>query len=1505
MDSGQIAKDSERNNTVTANLVLKIPVLNSATASRGKGNIIYDTNTNSILVSDGIGWSPAGAPVSLGGDVTGPLGANLITSLQSVPVHTPLVPNPQEVLTFDGAEWTSLPITGALPLALQSITTVSNTMIAGDMLYAVASNTYAKTGTSALGRGFLSYTTQGQQQTALGLTIGGTVQAHSTILDSVVTTAATTDQMIVSSAGIYTNVNTNAYGRSLLAETSQAALLTTLDVVEGRSALTTITSVPVVSSSGVLGESGVFIDAFNNITGVNNITFSGANSVTAAEFSQLSTLGATTISSSQWGYLGSMDQPVDSVSTPTFASLTLNGIINMSNNKIQNVTDPTLSQDAATKQYVDTVASTGAPPLASATYATDSVLPNAPVYSYPTLTSTAGAGVALVIDGHVMTLTDETNAVRVLVKDESTSSNNGVYVLTSYGGGASAWQLTRSSDFDNTSLPIPAGTSIFVDIVAGLSNSATTWAVGAVILTFASPVTFVQIGGVPTYSAGAGIDSTSLIGGTIALINPVATATGGTGANFSVNTGNVVVTGNATMTATKVAPSGAFVGTTDIQAISNKTFTLSTITDPTNTVRATQLATTGADVVLSAGAPGATGQVLTLTSPTAAIWTALPVILSPSRTLFVYQGASNVSPNYSTLTAAVTAAIALVPTSTNWVKIEMFPGIFSETTPLYIPPFISLTGLVSAQSDVIVRPAAPAAIGAVLQSKGNVRVSGIVINGADGAGGYSSIGFNSYYDVTSAGTTDFLSAVTVRNCTTSGFNVAGNPVTPTQYSKILICKNCSYQITAFPFTTTIAGYDVSFGGVLSGTDTNASGYFSGGVNNLTYGYRVDGDFSTIDVNIIQASGCVNGASVGGTVISTSQGLYPLFRVNGANFGLISTSGLLVNSKSVIKVNDFKISDDTGQFPNQKHIVITNSPAASDPNYISAMYIDARTDLVTLSVSGTPSTFVGVNLNETPGIPKNLFLCGANVGFTTNPASFTAGGGAPSNLGMVVLSYNSGSATYTNLTSRVKSLSANPAVINLATTIQIDLASAPAIIDGVVPSSGVTTVLVKDGSVANPNVSGYSIDNGIYVWNGAGNPMTRYAPYATGTQYTDKTWFNIGDGSGAVTSGVVNYSSRWKLQGATSLGPVVNTGNITFGTTLLNFLTSSAQPFPTSPANGDILYIGSAGSIKFPHIYITLSALLTTTSTAYPSTAVLVWEYYTGAGWVDLSLMSISDTPPYNNYGNETFGYGDVIIPPNTSDEFAYQFGPISNNWAAIPVNGIPGYWIRVRVIDAANIVQLPVIAQILLGTNRTEINEDGFVVYYGDARPIVGEILAMNRLYGTGTTGEVAPTAVRQICSASPVISFLCPNAYWGPGVVTAACFTLAPPETIDSSSPLKLYLNVSHDASTGTQNSVWQVDYAFIYNGGGVLSINSGTGTFGTRSSGPITFPISATAGEVLFWSFSLDIAGLIPNGAVIWFKLSRLGTSVSDTYTGPVYLSNVHFEHSIWAIGKSYLLL
>jgi hypothetical protein len=163
------------------------------------------------------------------------------------------------------------------------------------------------------------------------------------------------------------------------------------------------------------------------------------------------------------------------------ALATATGNYSMGSNKLTNLAEPTDAQDAATKYYVDSVAQ-GLDVKASVRAAT-----TAPI----TLSSALENGDTL--DGVTLATGD-----RVLVKNQSTASENGIYVVKASGAPDRA--LDANSDAD-----ITAGMFTFVE--QGTTNGDTGW-----VLTTNGPITlgttslvFTQFSGTGTYSASNGV----------------------------------------------------------------------------------------------------------------------------------------------------------------------------------------------------------------------------------------------------------------------------------------------------------------------------------------------------------------------------------------------------------------------------------------------------------------------------------------------------------------------------------------------------------------------------------------------------------------------------------------------------------------------------------------------------------------------------------------------------------------------------------------------------------------------------------------------------------------------------------------------------------------------------------------------------------------------------------------------------------------------------------------
>jgi len=170
------------------------------------------------------------------------------------------------------------------------------------------------------------------------------------------------------------------------------------------------------------------------------------------------------------------------------------GDVDVNSSKIINVTDPTADQHAATKAYVDSVAN-GLDVKDSVRLATASALA-AVTYNNGNGTLTADANGALSVDGAAVVADD-----RLLIKDQASAVQNGIYKVTATGGAGAAFVLTRTPDADTAS-ELTGGTFFFVE--EGTANADNGYvATHNGTPTFGSTnITFVQFSGAGQISAG-------------------------------------------------------------------------------------------------------------------------------------------------------------------------------------------------------------------------------------------------------------------------------------------------------------------------------------------------------------------------------------------------------------------------------------------------------------------------------------------------------------------------------------------------------------------------------------------------------------------------------------------------------------------------------------------------------------------------------------------------------------------------------------------------------------------------------------------------------------------------------------------------------------------------------------------------------------------------------------------------------------------------------------------
>lgn len=190
------------------------------------------------------------------------------------------------------------------------------------------------------------------------------------------------------------------------------------------------------------------------------------------------------------------------------SEFTLNSIgsptadVSLASYKITNLASPTSANDAANKAYVDNITAGlnfHAPAQVATTTNLSATYSNGTSGVGATLTSTSDG--TLIIDGYTPSVSD-----RVLVKNQSTGLQNGIYTVANTGGPTNTWVLIRATDADNS----PAGEVAYGDFIF-VQNGSTNAGYGYTLNTTGTitigttSISYVQFNAGQTVIAGNGL----------------------------------------------------------------------------------------------------------------------------------------------------------------------------------------------------------------------------------------------------------------------------------------------------------------------------------------------------------------------------------------------------------------------------------------------------------------------------------------------------------------------------------------------------------------------------------------------------------------------------------------------------------------------------------------------------------------------------------------------------------------------------------------------------------------------------------------------------------------------------------------------------------------------------------------------------------------------------------------------------------------------------------------
>ena len=287
---------------------------------------------------------------------------------------------------------------------------------------------------------------------------------------------------------------------------------------------------------------------------------------------------------------------------------------------------------------------------------------------------------------------------------------------------------------------------------------------------------------------------------------------------------------------------------------------------------------------------------------------------------------------------------------------------------------------------------------------------------------------------------------------------------------------------------------------------------------------------------------------------------------------------------------------------------------------------------------------------------------------------------------------------------------------------------------------------------------------------------------------------------------------------------------------------------------------------------------------------IVFEYYNGSVWKAFNHMVTDSNAPYSSHSNTKL---------ELAGSYQIRYSVLmKRDWVKTIIDEKSRFWIRMRV--DSTITQSFTIDHLKLHTSRTEINSNGFLEYFGNARPV--KVMYIN--YGSFHAANDSPD--NQDVYLSDYIGVGRVENKFTKDAIDRTGFVKILPLDIDTSCPLKVRMKWIVDDNIKSGDAILKIRWGLSKSGTTVSKDTGGSPTvaIGERSfSAIITIPVGSQYKEIITDAY-LDIPEAIAelsrtDCSSLWISVERTGSLIEDNFDDDVIMHDLEAYYVSWREG------